>query len=242
MHYLRVDKTLKLPVYHQLRTGFEDAIRKGVLVHGQQLPTEEEVCQTFDISHYIIRHAYDQLMEEGLIVRIKGKGSFVSSRPIITSSLTDLQSLENRVRSMGRKVASTVQFVEVIQDDPQAYFVLGLENNENCLHLRRILSADAHPLYLQDWYLPERHFPKIRRQLTEDVRWIDVVNHQKKIGTIQNLYSTKIANVIEAQGLNIKVNDPLFVNRSHLLDLEGAPVGFVVTVYPGDFIRLEVQP
>lgn len=241
MYYLRVDKTLKLPVYHQLKAGFEQAIHQGLLINGQQLPTEEEVCQCFDISHYIIRHAYDQLMDEGLICRIKGKGSFVTSRKVLTSSLTHLKSLEELVNRQGCEVSKHTQFIELIHDDPQAYIVLNLEVNETCLHVRRILLSDHQPLYLQDWYLPEKHFPKIRRQLMPDARWIEVINQIKPISTIQNLYSAKCATIAESQSLNIKLNDPVFVNRAHILDEHQQTIGFVVTIYPGDYTRLEVN-
>ena len=241
MHYLRVDKTLKIPVYQQLRVSFEKAIQSGLLRHGQQLPTEEEVCQAFDLSHYIIRHAYDQLLDSGLIVRIKGKGSFVNTRPVHTTSLTDLSALENQLRLMHRNVEFVVQYTQTITDDPQAYLALTIEANEKCLHLKRILLADGFPIYSQDWYLPEKFFPRVRKHLTEQVRWIDVVNQCHSVTHIQNFYSVKKASDADALTLEVAKKDPIFVNRSHLMDDQERVVAFVRTLYPGKYTRLEVR-
>lgn len=241
MYYLRVDKTLKIPVYQQLKVSFEKAILSGLLRHGQQLPTEEEVCQAFDLSHYIIRHAYDQLLESGLIIRIKGKGSFVNTRPVHVSSLTDLAALENQLREMHRKVEFVVQYIETITDDPQAYLALSIKPNDKCLHLKRILLADGYPIYAQDWYLPEHFFPKIRKQLTDSVRWIDVVNLVHPVASIQNFYSVKKASDADALTLEIAKKDPIFVNRSHLMDESSFVVAYVRTYYPGKYTRLEVR-
>ncbi len=240
MHYIHVDKTLKVPVYQQLRNSFEDAIMSGLLRDGQQLPTEEEVCIVFGISHYIIRHAYDQLMEDGLIIRIKGKGSFVKMRPQILSSLTNPSSLEKRLEREGHEIESQIQFIEMIDDDPQAYVALNLEHKNKVLHIKRILVSDKFPVYAQDWYLPDHLFPKFKRRLTLDRRWIEVINQYHPVQKIVNHYSVKSASVKDAMSLDCRKDDAVFVNRSQVLNAKGDCMVFVITTYPGDTSVFEV--
>ena len=240
MHYIHVDKTLKVPVYQQLRNSFEEAIMSGILKDNQQLPTEEEVCTVFDISHYIIRHAYDQLMEDGLIIRIKGKGSFVKVRPQMTSSITDLSSLERKLLREGRKLETQIQFIELIEDDPQAYVALNLEPKNKVLHLKRILISDQFPVYAQDWYLPDDLFPKFKRRLTVDRRWIEVIHQYHPVEKIVTHYSVKSANIKDAMSLDCRKDDPVFVNRSHILNAKGDCMAFVITTYPGENTVFEV--
>lgn len=241
MHYLSIDKTLRVPVYNQLRASFATAIQEGVLRDGQQLPTEEEVCKAFDLSHFIIRHAYDSLVEEGLIMRIKGKGTFVASRPHHSTSLMHLSLMERNLKQLGQTVTKSIQLTQVIQDDPQAYLALKLESNESCFKIRTITLAQGYPLYQQTWYLPEALYPKITRKLSSTNRWLDVVDSYQKIQQIKNYYNASMANKTDAANLDIEEEGALFMVRSHLMNAQNQCVAFVVTTYPGKSTRFEVS-
>lgn len=241
MHYISLDKTIKVPLYQQLYQSFEAAIKNNILRDTEQLPTEEALCQYFDISHYIVRHAYDALLQDGLIIRIKGKGSFVSRRKKIISSLGDLRSLESQLRLNHENVECHIQLIEEIEDDPEAFSVLHLEERTKVNHARRLLISNGFVMYAQDWYLPESIFPKIRKRINKDQRWIDVLDNIVPIASITNHFSARQANAVEAMGLGIEANDPVFINRATLHNRNGEVVGFVKTLYPGDYTRMQVR-
>ena len=71
MDYIFVNKILKTPIYKQIATSITIAIEKGELLFNDKLPTEKEVCHTFTISPTGVKMAYDQLINEGRIKRIK---------------------------------------------------------------------------------------------------------------------------------------------------------------------------
>lgn len=241
MHYLSIDKTLRVPVYNQLKQSFAQAIQEGVLKDGQQLPTEEEVCKAFDLSHFIIRHAYDDLAEEGLVKRIKGKGTFVASRPHYVASLMKLSALDKSIIMRGQSLTRNLQLTQIIQDDPQAYLALNLETNDNCFKIRSITLAQGYPLYQQVWYIPEAVFPKITRKLNSSPRWLDSINQVQKIQQIKNYYTASIANKTDAANLEIEEDSAIFMVRSHLFNTQNHCVGFVITTYPGSTTTFEVS-
>lgn len=241
MHYINLDKTLKTPLYQQLYQSFERAIKDNVLRDADQLPTEEALCQYFDISHYIVRHAYDALLKDELIVRIKGKGSFVSRRKKNISYLGDLRSLESLLRLNHEQVEVQIQLIEEIEDDPEAYSTLRLDPQTKVNHARRLLLCNGFVMYAQDWYLPEKTFPRIRKRLNKEQRWIDILDSICPIASITNHFSARQANAIEAMSLNIQNDDALFINRASLHNKNGEIVGFVKTLYPGDFTRMQVR-
>ena len=80
MDYLYVNKTLKVPIYKQLSNSITKAIEEGQLKYNDKLPTEKEVCRTFSISHTVVKMAYEELINEHKIKRIKGKGTYVTNR------------------------------------------------------------------------------------------------------------------------------------------------------------------
>ena len=76
---IQLDKTSAVPLYEQLRKALLEAITSGKLLAGTKLPTEEELCAQFGISRPVARQAYNMLIEEGFVERMRGRGTFVRS-------------------------------------------------------------------------------------------------------------------------------------------------------------------
>jgi DNA-binding GntR family transcriptional regulator len=66
------------PLYRQLKGVFKDAILHGQIAQHEPLPTMVELMDRFGISSTVVNKAYSQLEKEGMIYRIRGKGTFVS--------------------------------------------------------------------------------------------------------------------------------------------------------------------
>lgn len=79
------------PKYLQIREALTRRIDRDMSV-GQQLPTEQALCQEFNVSRETVREALRGLEEEGLISRSPGRGTFVRRRPprLVESRLTGL--------------------------------------------------------------------------------------------------------------------------------------------------------
>ncbi len=68
-----VDRSLPIPLYQQLADSIRSAIRNGLLMDGQQLPTVQEL----DLARGTIIRAYELLEREGLLEKVQGRGTFV---------------------------------------------------------------------------------------------------------------------------------------------------------------------
>lgn len=78
----QVDKQNPLPLYIQVREDLRERIHSGAMSPGSQLPSEEDLINQYGVSSMTIKHALRGLAEEGLILRIKRKGTFVRPRRI----------------------------------------------------------------------------------------------------------------------------------------------------------------
>ena len=67
------------PKYQLLRSAIVGAISSGDWTPGMQLPTEAELAQVLPYSLGTIQKAYGELVKTGLVVRARGRGSFVAS-------------------------------------------------------------------------------------------------------------------------------------------------------------------
>ena len=91
------------PLYEQLRLALRDDILSGVYPPGAQMPSEIEVGQRYQVSRITVRRAVQELSEEGLLMRIQGKGTFVISsiqRLDLDSSCSFWQMLEEGGRNV----------------------------------------------------------------------------------------------------------------------------------------------
>lgn len=68
----------KLPKYEQLKNHLLGELRSGRLRPGAALPTEMELADTLRIARSTVRRALDDLGREGLIDRVRGRGTFIS--------------------------------------------------------------------------------------------------------------------------------------------------------------------
>lgn len=85
--YIQIDRTSPLPLYKQLEDSIVRAIGDGELKAGDKLPTEEELADQFGLSRPVVRQAYGALVGAKLVVRERGRGSFV--KELKTGPLTN---------------------------------------------------------------------------------------------------------------------------------------------------------
>lgn len=75
-----IDATSPIPLYHQLKLAIKKRIEAGEFHPGERIPTEQELCELFNISRTPVRQALKELVYEGLLVRRRGRGTFVAHR------------------------------------------------------------------------------------------------------------------------------------------------------------------
>ena len=69
-----------VPLYQQLADLLRAEIEAGRLAPNQKMPSELTLQQEHGISRVTVRHAFELLREAGLVVTVRGKGSFVKAR------------------------------------------------------------------------------------------------------------------------------------------------------------------
>lgn len=85
-----IDRDVPIPAYYQLKQLIKQQIQQGDLKPGDQIPTEAEFCQRYNLSRTPVRQALQELVFEGLLVRTPGRGTFVA-RPRGTSTAPEVR-------------------------------------------------------------------------------------------------------------------------------------------------------
>lgn len=136
--------------HEQLRSRLAEMCRTS-LAPGDALPSERQLCELYGVSRTTVRDAVGQLVTEGMLVRIHGKGTFVAE-PHVRSQL-HLASFHEDMRRLGLTPTTVVLLAETATPPPLTQVNLGLRSRDKALHLRRLRLADNAPISVDDaWY------------------------------------------------------------------------------------------
>jgi len=149
-------RTSSTPLYLQLSSFLALQAKTGGLAPGDRMPPEEEVCSVLNLSRSTVRQAINQLVEQGLLVRYRGKGTFVQETTHLSRELNHLYNFSSDMESAGVTPSSLTRAQEVI--DVAGSQVQGrLElTGTTCevFHLTRVRKANGTPILYEDTYIP----------------------------------------------------------------------------------------
>jgi len=116
---IEVDKNSPVPIYYQLQRGIALLIEDGRFQAGEPLPSENELARAYNISPMTVRQAMTELVNAGYIYRQRGRGTFVSNRPMQRRRLERLTGFSEEMTAAGMTPSSrTLNFEQTIM--PQA--------------------------------------------------------------------------------------------------------------------------
>ena len=114
-----------VPLYHQVYSALRREMDAGRWKSGDRLPTERELGEFYGCSLVTVRRALDELVREGQIYRVRGRGTFVSESPV-ERQLAELTSFTAEMAVRGLKPRTVVLTQEVTESTPSTADRLGL--------------------------------------------------------------------------------------------------------------------
>jgi len=208
------------------------------------VPPESELMERHKVSRTTIRQVLDMLVNEGLIYRERGRGSFVA-HPTLEEALVRIISFTDDMRQRGRKASTRVLASELVPAPQDIAERLQIEAGEELAHLKRLRLADDEPMSIEDSYLIHRYCPAIlegdyesgslREVLEENgIRWSYAKQVIRAMAATDSL--AKLLSVHFQAAL-------LFIERISFSQ-QRIPVEFLRIYYRGDRYSLynELQP
>jgi GntR family transcriptional regulator len=230
-----IDKTSPLPYYQQLA----DLLRREISDREEQdevyqLPSENELAERHGITRATVRHALDELEQDGWIYREKGRGSFAAIRRV-EHELTQLVSTTEDMRRRGWSLTTQVVSLEQTPSAPYVAHILELPERTPIYELCRLRIVDNEPLSLQTAYLPVALCPDIEdNELTASLYRLLESRYGLRLWTGQEVLRARCATPYEAEFLGIKENMPVMYMERVTYAASGAAVEYLEAVWRGD--------
>jgi DNA-binding GntR family transcriptional regulator len=163
-----------IPQYRQLYEVLRKQIVEGVYKSGDLLPSENNLCAQFGITRPTVRHALDNMLNEGMIRKHKGKGSIVNGPPIGIGIL----SISGTTSALGKhNLRTRILSKPVIMQWPDNFmFQLSEEFRQSgCIYLERLRLVNDVPVFYDLNYLPNINLPRFCNRRFEDQSLFDIL-------------------------------------------------------------------
>ncbi|MGX8700432.1 GntR family transcriptional regulator [Caproiciproducens sp.] len=151
-----------IPIYYQLKEILISKIRDGEYALGDKVPSETELCNTFQVSRITAKRTLDEMVHEGYIERIPGRGSFVCHTHI-EHALSQFYSFTEEVKRLNMTPSAHILNLERIKPGKELNKLLNL-NGENVIYIRRQRLANNRVIALDHSFIPEKFYGEIDKE------------------------------------------------------------------------------
>ncbi len=228
------------PIYIQIREVLRTEIAGGRLKRGERLPSEAELAVRFNVSRMTIRESTEDLVNEGLLYRRHGVGTFVAC-PRLQRDHTRLTSFFDEAENEGVLVQVKLLSLKAIPATPKVAEALEIPSGSQVIRVNTLRYMDGEPITVHDAHIPHVLFAGL---VHEDLEVQHLWRLYEKAGyrvrrAIQKIEAREASKQI-AHWMHIKEGAPvLFKERTVYAD-DGTPIEFTYCYNRGDIYSLTV--
>jgi len=223
---------LRLPKYYQVKKQLLDLTSS--LSPGSPVPPERELAKSYGTSRTTVRQALAELVVEGRLLRMQGKGTFVA-KPKVAQPL-ELASYTEGLREHGLHPQTRILELGYVTADEHMAALLGIRPGARTLRVHRLRLADGEPMSIDTSHLPAKRFPGLRRQLERHSSLYETLRtcYDIQLTEAEETIETVLADPHDARLLGVDPGLPLLLLSRHAIDSTGQPVEWAQSWYRGD--------
>ncbi|MGE5483521.1 MAG: GntR family transcriptional regulator [Ignavibacteriales bacterium] len=239
---MAVNPDIPIPLYYQIKEIIKADIAGGRLKPGDQISPETVLTAEYGVSRMTVRQAVLELVNEGLLYRKRGKGTFVAA-PKITRGLARLTSFTEDMEARGLRPSGRVISLEEAAADEDVAGLLGVAGGAPVVRLERLRLADGTPMALEVGHMV---LPRFEWVFSEDLETDSLYRLLKEkygvdLGRAHETIEVVVANRYEAGLLEVDPGVPLLKMERVSYDQKGEAVEVVKSVYRADRYKFVME-
>lgn len=226
----RLEADDALPLYMQLQRVLRSAIQSRVLSQDAAIPPERDLAEEYAVSRITVRKALSGLVDEGLLSRRRGAGTFVASR--VEKSFSKLSSFSEDMLSRGRRPHSVWVNRSLGAVTPEESLSLGLSPGAAVYRFHRVRYADDAPMALEYATIPAYCLPSLEAVGDSLYEALEEAGY-RPVRALQRLRAV-VFTKSQAEALGVSPRDAgLLIERRGFLS-DGRAAEFSQSYYRGD--------
>lgn len=181
---------------------------------GELIPSERELMEMFSVSRITVRKAIDDLVNEGYLYRVQGKGTYVKSEEM-SHDLFSITSCTEDIKARGMTPSTKVVSAAVLPADRRRMRTLQIPQDSLVFRLERIYYADNSPINYTTTCLPMDLFPGLDQYDFSKESLYSVIEKKYgvKITHARRMLEAVLAHDKTAEYLGVKAGEPLILFR-----------------------------
>lgn len=215
-----------VPLYEQLVEQLRKEIAANKFGKSGQIPTESALSVTYDVSRITVRRAIDELVNQGLVEKKQGKGTFVKAPRYSRNIGSGPMSFSDMCMSNGLKPGAKVLKKGItVPKDAEIRRLLKLADGESAVFISRLRTGNGDPIAYEESYYPMEYSDLLQLNLEtestyrylKEVRGIELFSTSIRLSIIQ--ISAKMAKVLE-----LPSKHPVLELKGCVVNADGKPV------------------
>lgn len=233
---------IPIPRYYQIVYDLEKRLQDNYYAPGERLPSEKELEVTFGVSRITVRRALEEMVKQGLVTRLRGKGTYAAvnfERP----NFPKFTGLIDNLFMIGRGAVIKVVSIEEVLSPPKVSVALRLKGSDvPTTRIQRVLVVHGRRYAYHQNFYPLLIGRKIRKPELFKYPLLEILENRLHIPIIEvrQVIEAVVADTEVAEQLEVSFGSPLLFVERTLLGEKGTPVGFTQAYYRGDGYRLSV--
>lgn len=235
-----IDEENPIPYHLQVK----DILKKEIVAnkYSDKIPSERELMERFSVSRTTIREAINHLVNEGLLDKKHGKGTFIKKRRPIQEWLHTLNSLTETLERFGMTPGSKLLLSKRVS---KPEYIAEHLQEETFYLIKRLRTADGIPIAIERHYVPIKLGEQLNEFDLDSITIYDVM--EKELGI--NMYKAEqvitCTSVSDEDASHLELahgTNALFVDRI-IRDIDGEIIEYYTSVIkPGMFeFRLKMK-
>lgn len=238
---LPINRNDPLPLHHQVRAYLLGCIERGELQPGQQLVQEREYAARFGISLAPVRQAILDLVKEGYLYRVRGRGTFVREAKV-EEKITILSSFTESLRAKGLRAEMRI-IGSRLEPAPEGMRKYIAQPNQPVLSLRRVAMVDGEAIALLSAFVPSELVPGLEAVNLEGRSLYQTL--EERYGIVLARAETAIevvrCRLEEAALLGISQGTPMMLAEGATYDVSDRFIEFSRVLYRADRFRFTLE-
>lgn len=236
------NKNAPTPLHSQLYDILRQKIEEGEYIPHQMIPSENDISKEYEISRTTVRIVISKLVNEGLLYRIAGKGTFVSESKITASSIAQ-KGIREQLGELGYDTDTTVVERKIVPATRKYAEKLKVPVSAPLIVIVRVRYVNETPFSILTNYLSAERFPMLLDKNIEDEALCNILKDNygiiAKFG--EETLESVSASESEAELLEVPIGFHVLLTECILYDENSIPYEVSKVLFRGDRIKLKFK-
>ncbi|MFR6673778.1 MAG: GntR family transcriptional regulator [Enterococcus avium] len=230
------------PLYKQVEASIRNSIHEKKYLPGEQLPTEDELCEMYGVSKITIRKAFKLLTESGLVERLRGKGTFVNQKKEYVP-LEGSYGFTDYLSSQGHQIHYTILHSKLVKADDLLSHNLAVGIDTKVVNIKRLMWEDGAPIGIDDFYASAEKYPLLFEKGSQCVSLYKLLEEDYGTTSIKSTMEINGVSATEelSELLQCIAGDPLFVLEKVGKDQHQHPIHYSVSTIRCDRVSYVIE-